>query len=396
MMLPLVAATLVILVVGLLLRLLHQPHVVGYLAAGIVLGPYGLGLVTDEVTTSRLGAVGVVLLLFFIGMEVSPRKLASRWKIAVLGTLAQIVASVAVIAVIGASLGWPLARIVLLGFAISLSSTAVVLSYLRERGLFESPIGEGILVVILAQDVALVPMLIVIGLLGGDGIEGHTLVLQGIGGVLILALVGWLTIAKRVRLPLGKQLRKDHELQIFAAFVLCFGFALVTGLFELSTALGAFVAGMVIGAAREVEWVHHRLESFRVVFVAIFFVSVGLLVDVTFVLEHVGMIVLLVGAVLVTNTLINAGIFRALGDSWGDSLFAGALLAQIGEFSFLLAAVGQQTEVITAFAYQMTVAVIALSLLLSPAWIVAARALTGSLSNRSAKTGSIPGRTGES
>ncbi len=391
MMLPLVAATLVILVVGLLLRLLHQPHVVGYLAAGIVLGPFGLRLVTDEATASRLGAVGVVLLLFFIGMEVSPRKLVSKWKIAVLGTLTQIAASVAVIAMIGTWLDWPLARIVLLGFAISLSSTAVVLSYLRERGLLESPIGEGVLVVILAQDVALVPMLIVVGILGGGGVQGHTLLLQTIGSVLILALVVWLTLADRVRLPLGKQLRKDHELQIFAAFALCFGFALVTGLFELSTALGAFVAGMVVGAARETEWIHHRLESFRVVFVAIFFVSIGLLVDVEFVFEHFGKIVLLVGAVLVTNTLINGGIFRALGDSWGDSLYAGALLAQIGEFSFLLAAVGQQTRLITEFAYQMTVAAIALSLLLSPAWIAASRSLTSYFSRRSGRLGSTLG-----
>ena len=126
---------------------------------------------------------------------------------------------------------------------------------------------------------------------------------------------------------------------------------------------------MLIGTARETQWVHSSLEPFRVIFVALFFVSVGMLVDINFIKLHWQTIVLLVLAVVITNTVINAITIRFLGDSWPDSLYSGALLSQIGEFSFVLAAVGLQSKLITNYAYQMTVAIIVLSLILSPAWI---------------------------
>ncbi len=151
--------------------------------------------------------------------------------------------------------------------------------------------------------------------------------------------------------------------------MICLGLAFVTGILGLSTALGAFVGGIVVGMARETEWVHRSLEPFRVVFVALFFVSVGMLVDLDFLAANWRQVVLLVAAVFFTNTLINAGILRVFGSGWGDGLYGGALLSQIGEFSFVLAAVGFQTQTVSEFAYKATVLVIALSLLLSPAWI---------------------------
>ena len=143
----------------------------------------------------------------------------------------------------------------------------------------------------------------------------------------------------------------------------------------MSTALGAFVAGMLIGSARETQWVHTSLEPFRVIFVALFFVSIGMLVDLVFIKTYWLQITSLVIAVIVTNTFINAIIIRMLGDSWPDSLYSGCLLSQIGEFSFVLAAVGMQSNLISNHAYQLTVAIIAISLMLSPAWITIARRL---------------------
>ena len=156
---------------------------------------------------------------------------------------------------------------------------------------------------------------------------------------------------------------------MFVAVLVCLGFALITGLFDLSTALGAFLGGMLVGVAKETGWVHHRLEPFRVVFVAVFFVSIGMLVDLGFVIEHWAFVAALLLSVLVINTGVNAVMFRMLGDTWRHSILAGAVLAQIGEFSFVLAAVGERTNLITEFAYQVTISVIALSLLFSPAWI---------------------------
>lgn len=373
--LDIVGATLVILVTAFATRALKQPHVIGYLVAGILLGPQVLGLLSDRETLSRMGDVGVVLLLFFVGMETSPHKLLARWKITFLGTAVQIAGSIALMALIGWWLQWPASRIVLMGFVISLSSTAVVLNYLRDTGQSHAKLGQDALGVLLAQDLALIPMLLVIGAMSGEAVSRQTLMLQGIGATLALVLLTWMTIGKHVRLPVPKRVRQDHELQLFLAFGLCLGFVLLAGLFQLSAALGAFLAGMLVGVSRETNWVHHRLEPFRIVFVALFFVSVGLLVDLNFVADHWALVAGLTAAVFIGNTIINALIFRMLGDPWYYSIRAGALLAQIGEFSFLLAAVGAGSSVISEFTYRLVIATIALSLLLSPAWIALVRRL---------------------
>lgn len=364
-----VLAALVILGVAGLSRLLKQPHVVGYLMAGVILGPAGFAVLEDQTLVARIGELGVVFLLFFVGMEVSPKRLLSNWKVALIGTVLQIGISVGILAAIGSFFDWSTARIVLLGFVISLSSTAVVLNYLNDRKELNSPIGQDALSVLLAQDLAIIPMLVIIGLFGSDGVNVQTITLQVLGASLMLGALGWITFGKRVRLPFAALLRADHELQVFAAFLLCMGMALLSALLELSTALGAFLAGMLVGAARETRWIHNRLDSFRIVFVSLFFVSIGMLVDLNFIAQYWQLAVGILIIAMLVNTAINTTIFRLLGDPLKYSLVAGALLAQIGEFSFVLVAVGWHAGIITEFAYQLVVAVIALSLLVSPAWI---------------------------
>ena len=373
-------AMLVILAMALLSRLLRQPHVVGYIVAGLLLGPSGFDFFREYALVARMGEIGVVLLLFFVGMETTPRQLLQGWRVTFLGTSLQIGASVGLMIGVGIWLDWPLGRSVLMGFVISLSSTAVVLNYLRETHRDKSKLGRDALGVLLAQDLALIPMLLAIGLLAGSGTDPDVLGLQATGGLLAVALLSWMTVGGVIRLPLSGYLRRDRELQVFLAFGLCLGFALLFGLFQLSSALGAFLAGMLVGVARETNWVHHRLEPFRVVFVALFFVSVGLLVDVPFLRENLFLVGGVTLVVFVANTLINALIFRWLGDSWTYSIFAGAHLAQIGEFSFVLAAAGAAQGMIPDFTHKLVIAVIALSLVLSPAWI----SLVGSLQRRAA------------
>ncbi len=155
---------------------------------------------------------------------------------------------------------------------------------------------------------------------------------------------------------------------MFGALVLCFGLATLTAVLGLSTAVGAFVAGIVVGAARETDWVHRSLEPFRVVLVALFFVSVGMLIELDFLWAHWSTISLLVLVVFATNWAINACILRALGRDWRHSFLVAALLAQMGEFSFVLAAVGRQSGIIQEFAYQVIVGLIAITLLLAPLW----------------------------
>ncbi len=365
----LVGAALTIVLVGLLSRRLRQPHVVGYLLAGVALGPHGLAFITDESTLSHLGSLGVVLLLFFVGMEVSPKRLVSNWKVAIIGTLLQILLSVGLVWIIGHFAEWPLARTLLIGFVISLSSTAVVLKILQDSGELESDTGQDVLGVLLVQDLAVIPMLLLLDSFSGETTSLTQMLLQGAGALFFIAIIAVVISRDSIQLNLGKLLGEDHEMQIFAALGVCFGLALLSALLGLSTALGAFTGGMLIAAARETRWVHRNIEPFRVVFIALFFVSIGMLVDLKFFVAHWQLILVLLAAVLFTNTFINAAILRLLGESWRDSFYAGALLSQIGEFSFVLAAIGIQSNIISDYGYQITIATIALSLLVSPAWI---------------------------
>lgn len=369
----LVAIIGIVLLIGLSLQLLRQPQVIGYLLAGVAIGPSGFSLLTDAEFASRLGAFGVVLLLFFVGMEVAPRQLLSGWRIAVIGTLVQVALSVALVVPIGLWFDWPIERIVLLGFVTSLSSTAVIIKLLRDSGELNKKESQDILGILLVQDLIIIPMLIIIGLLGGETPGWSELGLQVSGAVGIVSLLIWALSRDSFHLPFGHLFRSEPELQVFAALLICLGLSLLTGMASLSTALGAFAAGILVTAARETQWVHHALEPFRVVFVALFFVSVGILVDVSFIILHATQVALLVAVVLASNTLLNGIILRFLGYRWRESLYAGAMLGQIGEFSFVLAAVGLTDGIISGIAYQYTITVIALSLIISPFWILAAR-----------------------
>ena len=366
-----------IVLIALALRALGQPQIVGYLLAGVAIGPHGLGLLTDPDTIGRLGSFGLIMLLFFIGMEVSPRQLLGRWRIAVGGVLLQIAASIGVVCLLGLVYDWSWPRIILTAFVISLSSTAVVLKLLKDWRELGTQTGQNVLVILLAQDLVLVPMLIIVSLMSGAETDYGTLAAQVVGAIVLIGLTGWVLSRDRVHLPFAKYLRADHELQVFAALLLCFGLALLSGILQLSTVLGAFVAGLIVSSARETDWVHRALEPFRVVFVAVFFVSVGMLIELPFILGSWLEIVLLVTAIVCVNTAINAFALVSLGSSVRRGLYAGALLSQVGEFSFVLTSVGLYAGVIDESVYRTMIAVIALSLLLSPPWITLWRVVLG-------------------
>ena len=368
-----VAVAAAIVALGLILRRLGQPHVVAYLAAGAILGPHGFALVTETETLTRVGDIGVVMLLFFVGMEVSFARVIANWRVAVIGTFLQIAVSVGSVWVLGALFDWPAARIVLMGFVISLSSTAVVISIVRQWGAFESEMGSDAIGILIVQDLALIPMLVTIGLMSEARPHAADVVLQLVGGGLMIGLVATIIRRGTISLPFASWIEEDHELQVFVALLLCLGFATFTGYFRVSAALGAFVAGFVVASARQTDWVSRALEPLRVVFVSLFFVSIGMLIDFDFLQEYALVLALTVLAVLLTNTFVNSSIVRVLGRDWGHAIFTGAILAQIGELSFVLVSLGLSVGIIGGFTYQLTVATISLSLLVSPAWIALVR-----------------------
>ncbi len=373
----LVGTLFAIVVVGVLLRSARQPHVVAYLVSGVVVGAHGLGIVQDPSTVAALGALGVILLLFFVGLEIEPAKLIQGWRVPVLGTLVQIGASVGVCLALARGFGWPWERGLLLGFVISLSSTALVVSLLRASGELEEDIGRDALGILLVQDLAIIPMVIAIGVLGGDRVEASTIARQVGGAMAAFALVAWLVRTPDLRLPLASRLERDHELQVFAALGLCFGLALVSALAGLSTALGAFLGGIAVRAVRQLHWVEAHLEPFRIVLMGVFFLSVGLALDVSFLTRNAPQIAALIAAALIINTVVNGLALRLLGYPMRRAIYGGALLAQVGEFSFVLAAVGLASGLITNHGYQLSLSVISGTLIVGPAWIAVGRAVGG-------------------
>lgn len=369
------AIALAALAVGFLLRRIHQPHVISYILVGIALGPSALGIIENQATVAPFGSVGVVMLLFFIGMEVSPERLIKGWRLALFGTLIQVALSLAVVYAVGQIYDWPTSRVILMAFVITMSSTAVVLKLLQEWGQLDTRVGGDVLGILLVQDFAVVPMILTISFLSGGDIETHTLVKQSLGAVALLAVGGWAISRRRRVATMPVWLRDDPELQLFAGLTLCFGFALISGWLELSTALGAFIAGLVAGQRYETTWIVEKLEPLRDLFVALFFLSIGLLIDLAFVRDNVGQVIALVLAVMFVNTAINGMVLRLFGRSWRDSVYGGVILSQVGEFSFIIAAVGLSSSLIGNHAYQLTLALIAFSLMASPGYIALARAL---------------------
>lgn len=381
-MVVIVAATLAVVVIGVTLKYAGQPRVVAYIAAGILVGPWGFGVVDDTDAVARFGDIGVVVLMFFVGMEVHLPRLVANWRVSFVGVLLIIVVTVGANALVAVILDWPVERALLLGFAISLSSTAVVVALLRERaGGVGSPIGNDAIGMVIVQDMALAPLAVVVSLMGDQQPTTLSTTLQITGGVVVIAVVALLVKRENINLPFQRLISDDPELQVFAAGLLCFGIAALTAWLELSAALGAFVAGLIVASARATDWVHRSLEPLRVILVAGFFVSIGMLVDLDFLADEWPLVLALVASVFIFNTLVIALVLRLVGRSWEHALAVGALLAQVGEFSFVLAAMGRDFGLVDYTPHKAIVATIALTMALSPAWIALVHRIVPMLPN---------------
>ena len=377
--LPILAVVAVcVLFVGLIFRSFKQPSVVGYIAAGLLLGPGVFNLINEDSLISQIGSLGVVLLLFFIGMEMDIGNLLKGWKISVAGAIFQVLMTTIVIYLLGFLFGFPIEIVILIGFVISLSSTAVVIKILEEWKELDTNVGRTVVGILIVQDLLVIPMIIIVGLLGsaGGGYNAIQFVGQLVLMLVIFFFVGWMARHRAFKLPFKRDIKKDHELQIFAALTVCFGFAMVTGFTGLSSALGAFLGGLLVSSSGDTKWIKKSVNPLKIVFVALFFLSIGLLIDLGTLFENFWRLAIVVGVILFLNTFINAIILRGLGHSWSESFYAGALLSQIGEFSFVLGATALASGLINELVYDEIVIIIALSLLASPLWIAFFKKIT--------------------
>lgn len=370
----LAAVIVVALIAGAIFTRLRQPALVGYLLSGIVLGPSGLAVVESREHITFLADLGILLLLFIVGMELSLRSFRAVWRLAVAAATLQVAGAVGVMALVAYGLGWSIGQTVLLGFVVAISSTAVVIKVLEDINLLRTQIGQTTVSVLIAQDLAIVPMLLVIGLLT----EGDVGVPTEAGKIalsiaLLAGLVWYLSRRAMVRLPFSRVIAASAELRPLYGIAVCFGAATLTGLLGLSTVYGAFLAGLVVGNSNARRTLLRSVRPIETILVMVFFVSIGLLIDLDFVWRNLGTVLLIIFIVTVGKTAMNIGVFLVLREPWLHAVISGLMLAQIGEFSFMLGGIGLSRKLIDAEAFQLVVSVTAFTLIVSPLWLAMAR-----------------------
>jgi CPA2 family monovalent cation:H+ antiporter-2 len=366
--------SLVAVALGLGCMRLRQPPIVGYIIAGVLLGPTGFGVVQQSHSVETLAELGVLLLLFLIGMEISIRAFVLVLRPASLIAAGQIASALLITWGFGSIAGWNLQQIVLLGFIIAISSTAVTLKILEEIRELRTEVGRIAVGVMIAQDIAIVPMLIVADGFGGDGGSAFMLVARMVLAVGLLGgLIYYLAKPGKFRLPFTEVLEDKPDVIALGALAFCFTAATISSFLGLSPAYGAFIAGLVVANSTlrvEAIEVTYPIQS---LFLFIFFLSIGLLIDLDYIVSHLLLVVTFTLGVILLKTVINVTLTRLVGLSLGVALTAGLSMSQVGEFSFVLAAVGLRNRILDADTYRLALSVIALSILLSPAWMAAAR-----------------------
>ncbi|MES2025371.1 MAG: cation:proton antiporter [Pseudomonadota bacterium] len=370
-------------------RMMHLPPMLGYLVVGIVIGPHTLGWAEDNATTHALGEFGVVFLMFSIGLEFSlPKLLSMRRTVFGLG-MAQVLLTIAATMIFGwlvahlssrlSGISWQAALAI--GGALAMSSTAIVSKLLTERLELESQHGRRIIGILLFQDLAVVPLLILIPALANPQGDLMTTLLWATlkaGIVLFLLLfIGHKLIRSWFRIVVK---RRSQELFMLNLLLITLGAAWITEMAGLSLALGAFVAGMLISETEYKHQVEEDIKSFRDVLLGLFFITIGMLLNVRLVIEYWWLVLLLLsGAVLLKFGLI-ALLARCFGAPVGVALRTGLILAQAGEFGFVLLNQVGGLNLVEPLIIQLILASMVLSMLAAPIIIAKSDAIVMKLS----------------
>lgn len=329
------------------------PSTVGFIIAGIVIGPYGLGLIKDAAEVEMLAEGGVILLLFTVGIEFSLKKLVRIKKIVLFSGGGQVLLTIAITAGSTMWFSHSLKVSIFFGFLTALSSTAIVLKSLSEGGEMDSPHGNLMLGVLIFQDLCVVPMLLMTPVLGGESMDTASVVapLAKAAIVIILTLLSARWIFPRLLHRIVHT--RSRELFLITIILSCFGIALLTSHFGLSLALGAFLAGLIISESEYAHQATAEILPFKETFLGLFFVSIGMLMDIGYIASNP---ILVFGAVSLLFSLKLAGAFFPLAvfsSSPRASAHAALGIAQIGEFSFVLAETGRSAGLMPEGLFQL-------------------------------------------
>ncbi|HEX9691054.1 MAG TPA: cation:proton antiporter [Gemmatimonadales bacterium] len=369
------------------------PSVVALLITGVLIGPSGLGLIGQSEDVAALAELGVVLLLFEIGLEISLARVVRLRAIVLVGGLLQVAVTIAATAGIGVMVGLPPAESVAFGCLVALSSTAIVLKLYRDRGELDSPHGRVVLGILLFQDLAVVPLMVLVPILAGGS---EALRAGGVGriAVSLLAVAGVVGVGRLVVPWVLEKVVRLRERDLFTLTVAFFGLgaAFVTASVGLSLALGAFLAGIVISESEYGAQAVSDVLPFRAVFSGIFFTSVGMLLDLQFIADQLVPVLAASIGVVVGKAVIVAAVTRvALRRSASTGFLSGVGLAQIGEFSFVLAGVAAVSGLLPEPRYQVFLAATVISMLAAPFLIERAAALASVVPSVAALRGSEGG-----
>ena len=352
---------------GLAARRLGLPVILGYLFAGIAIGPFTPGPVAESGAIAGLAEVGVAFLMFALGTELARSELRELGRTALVAGTGQILLVMLLGPALAPLFGLTFAQGILLGALLSLSSTVVALKLLMARGEAQSPHGRGALAILVAQDLAVVPMVILLPSLGAGAADGYVAAARQIGlGVALVAVaygVGTRVVPWLLGHAAGPHAR---ELFLVGVVALALGTAVATSALGLSPAFGAFVAGLVLAGSEYRTQVLAEVLPLRDLFVSLFFVSIGTLVDPAAILAHPLELALLLAVVVLAKPLLAAAALVASGANARVALLAGAAVAQMGEFSFVLARLGVESGAVPERVFDLILAAAVVSIVLAP------------------------------
>jgi CPA2 family monovalent cation:H+ antiporter-2 len=354
-------------IAGLLFWRLRQPLILGYVLAGLILSPLTPGPRVHDVHTFEVMAeIGVILLMFTIGTEFSiPELLRVKW-VTLVGAPIGICLSIGLGAATGLLLGWPLPQGIAVGCIIAVASTMVLMRLLMDRGELSSEAGRLMIALTLMEDIAVVMLTVILPGLSGSGNANYSQIIWKIGKALLLlipvVLAGWKIIP---RLLHRVEKTGNDELAVLVALTICAVIAAVTETLGLSLALGAFVGGILLGGSRYAHRFATTVFPIRDVFVALFFVTVGMLIDPRALFSNWQVLTAVIGLIVVGKLAIWFGVVRLFGYPAQTALRVAVGLTQIGEFSFVLARVALHSSLITDQVYNSILAASLITILLN-------------------------------
>jgi monovalent cation:H+ antiporter-2, CPA2 family len=367
---------------GVLARLGGQPLILGYVLGGIAIGPFTPGpTISGSHTFDLFAEIGVILLMFSIGLEFSVKDLMRVKWVALAGGPLGILMAIGLAVVTGSLIGWPMTQSIVIGAVISIASTMVLARMLSDRGELRSKHGRVMIAIALVEDVAVVAMTVLMPALG-ELDSGRLLVIgQALAkALLILVPVGYL--GAKVIPPIMTHVARtqNHELFLLVTLAISLGTAAVTQMIGLSFALGAFLAGLIISASEYGHETLARLLSLRDAFVALFFVTIGILIDPRVIIDNLSLLATMIGLIVAGMFMIWTTVVRLFGYSWTTAFLVGIGLTQIGEFSFVLVQVAKAEGQIGSEVYNATLAASVITILMNaalvryvPGWFVRRR-----------------------